>query len=188
MDKGRLESFCDSVLATLLTVMILQVGIPSGDAPKDFLEFLPMIMGYFTSFIFVAIYWVNHHLLFQFVKRVNVKILWCNIAWIFAMSFIPLSTAWMDTYRQSALPLVFYFADLFLISVVFHLMIYLVARENGEPFKLGIRSIATLIVHVVTVAIAAFVPYVPFVMMTLLAIWWIVPQKLLVEKLPKSEE
>lgn len=188
MDKSRLESFSDSVLATLLTVMILQVGIPLGDEVSDFLSFSPIFMGYLTSFLFIAIYWVNHHLLFQFVRQVNVKILWCNIAWIFMMSFIPFATAWMGSYLDSPLPLVFYFADLLLIFLVFHLMIFLVSRENGEPFRPQLRSIVSLIVHIVTVAIAAFVPYVPFTLMIVLGIWWIIPQKMLAEGIPQNEE
>ena len=94
MEKNRLEAFSDGVLAIIITIMILELSQPAGDKLKDLLELGPTILAYILSFLFIAIYWVNHHLIFHGAERINVKILWCNIAWLFVMSFIPFATAY----------------------------------------------------------------------------------------------
>lgn len=93
MEKNRLEAFSDGVLAIIITIMILELKQPVGAALSDFLALMPTLLAYLLSFVFVAIYWVNHHLMFQQAEKINVKILWCNIAWLFVMSFIPFCTA-----------------------------------------------------------------------------------------------
>ena len=93
MEKNRLEAFSDGVLAIIITIMILELKQPTGDSLKDLFELAPVIMAYALSFMFIAIYWVNHHLIFHSAERINVRILWCNIAWLFVMSFIPFGTA-----------------------------------------------------------------------------------------------
>ena len=157
MEKGRLEAFSDSVLATLLTIMILQLGIPSGGELADLIAFCPMFLGYVISFLYIAIYWMNHHRLFLRVEHVDNKIHWCNIAWLFTMSFIPFATAWVGVNLTSSVPMVVYFVELLLVSLVFHLLGYFVSRANGESFKLSLRSIVSLAAHAITVLLAVFV-------------------------------
>ena len=87
MDKNRLEAFSDGVLAIIITIMVLELKQPVGDKWGDLGELSPILLSYALSFLFVAIYWVNHHIIFHQVERVNYPILWCNIAWLFSMSF-----------------------------------------------------------------------------------------------------
>ena len=89
MEKNRLEAFSDGVIAIIITIMVLELKLPEGDGIGDLLKIGPTLIAYLLSFMFVAIYWVNHHLIFHDAERINVKILWCNIAWLFVMSFIP---------------------------------------------------------------------------------------------------
>lgn len=100
MEKNRLEAFSDGVLAIIITIMILELSQPAGDKLKDLLALGPTLIAYILSFLFIAIYWVNHHMIFHGVERINVKILWCNIAWLFVMSFIPFATAWVSPGRR----------------------------------------------------------------------------------------
>ena len=122
MEKNRLEAFSDGVLAIVITIMILELKQPVGDGLRDLMALWPTLLAYLISFLFIATYWVNHHLILHPVERINVKILWCNIAWLFVMSFIPFATAWVGTYPTSWVPIGLYFADMFLASVTFHLM------------------------------------------------------------------
>ena len=89
MEKNRLEAFSDGVLAIVITIMILELKQPVGDGWSDLGALWPTLLAYFISFLFIAIYWINHHHTFHKVETVNFAILWCNIAWLFVMSFIP---------------------------------------------------------------------------------------------------
>ena len=132
MEKNRLEAFSDGVLAIIITIMTLELAVPSGDGIKDLLDLGPSLVAYLLSFFFIAIYWVNHHLIFSEAQQINLRIIWCNIAWLFVMSFIPFGTAWVGANPVSGIPLAFYFTDMALAGVTFHLMYYLIKQELGE--------------------------------------------------------
>lgn len=177
MEKNRLEAFSDGVLAIIITIMVLELKQPAGDRLNDFLELMPTLLAYLLSFVFVAIYWVNHHLIFHQAEKINVKILWCNIAWMFVMSFIPFSTAWVGSYPTSWAPLAIYFSDMSLASITFHLMYWLIARENSIEFRLGLRSIVSLITYAGAAMFGGFCPIAAFIIVAVVSCWWIFPEK-----------
>ncbi|MBO4331292.1 MAG: DUF1211 domain-containing protein [Oscillospiraceae bacterium] len=179
MEKNRLEAFSDGVLAIIITIMILELRQPAGDGIRDFLALGPTLLAYLISFLFIAIYWVNHHLIFQQAERINVKILWCNIAWLFVMSFIPFATAWVGSHPRSWAPLSLYFADMFLACIAFHLMCLLIACENGakSSFRLTARSYASIAVYFLATVLGGFCPIAAFVAVAAVSCWWIAPEK-----------
>ena len=179
MEKNRLEAFSDGVLAIIITIMILELKQPAGDSLRDFLDLGPILMAYILSYLFIAIYWVNHHLIFQLTEKVNIKILWCNIAWLFAMSFIPFATAWIDTYPTSWAPLCIYFADMAFACITFHLMYYLIACENGQKssFRLSLRNIVSLITYTGAAVLGGFSPAIAYTVVAVVTCWWIIPEK-----------
>lgn len=177
MSKNRLEAFSDGVLAIIITIMVLEFALPAGDTFRDFWTLAPLLRSYAISYLFIATYWVNHHLTFQHIDRVNTKILWCNIVWLFVMSFIPFVTAWAGKYPSSWAPLVIYFADMLLASITFHVMYYFIAKEHGEKFRLDARSIASLAVYSLATGLCGFCPVAAFVAVTLINVWWIIPYK-----------
>lgn len=179
MEKNRLEAFSDGVLAIIITIMILELKQPVGDRFGDLLALGPTLLAYLISFMFLAIYWVNHHLIFQQAKRINVKILWCNIAWLFVMSFIPFATAWVGTYPTSWAPVSVYFADMFLACVAFHLMCYLIACENGakRQFRLSARNIVSILTYFLATALGGLCPIAAFIIVAAVSAWWIFPEK-----------
>ena len=179
MSKNRLEAFSDGVLAIIITIMVLELGQPLGDGIKDLLALGPTLLGYFLSFLFIAIYWVNHHIIFHDAERINVKILWCNIAWLFIISFIPFATVWAGEHPTSWLPVSFYFAVMALASITFHVMYYLIECENGakHKFKLGIRNIVSLIVYVVAAGVGGLSPIASYAIVAVVSLWWIIPGK-----------
>src|SRR5690625_6241942 len=101
MKTGRLEAFSDGVLAIIITIMVLGMDVPKGASFSSLLTVAPKFMSYVLSFIYVGIYWNNHHHLFQAIEKVNGKILWANLALLFTLSLIPLTTAWMGEDRKS---------------------------------------------------------------------------------------
>ena len=179
MEKNRLEAFSDGVLAIIITIMVLELKQPAGDRLKDFLDLMPTLMAYLLSFVFIAIYWVNHHHIFHKTEQVNVKILWSNIVWLFIMSFIPFTTAWVGAHPTSWAPLSVYFADMTLACISYHVMYRLIFKETegDRPFRLKPRSIVSLIVYFLATVLGGFCPAAAFVAVAAVSFWWIVPAK-----------
>ena len=177
MDKNRLEAFSDGVLAIIITIMVLELSLPVGDGIKDFAGILPLLLTYVLSFFFVAIYWVNHHIMFSLTERVNLKILWMNIVWLFVISLIPFTTAWVGKYPTSWAPLSVYFADMALACITFHIMYALVLREKGQKVKFDVRNITSLIVYALAAGLGGFCPIAAFVIVALVSLWWVIPMK-----------
>ena len=182
MEKNRLEAFSDGVLAIIITIMILELKQPAGDGWGDFFALWPTLLAYLISFMFIAIYWVNHHLIFQIAERINIGILWCNIAWLFVMSFIPFATAWVGSYPRSFVTLCIYFSDMFLASVAFHLMYYLILREDGKKFRWTARGVISLATYFAAAVFGGFLPVAAFIVVAVVSCWWIFPEKKKKEK------
>jgi len=182
MEKNRLEAFSDGVLAIIITIMILEMKQPVSDRFSDFIALGPTLSAYMLSFIFIAIYWVNHHQIFRKARRINIKILWCNIIWLFVMSFIPFATAWVGTYPTSLAPVSIYFTDMLLTSVAFHLLYYFIIHENGEHFKLSKRNAISLLVYLLASLFGGFYPLVSFIIVAIVTCWWIMPEKIVIEE------
>ena len=177
MEKNRLEAFSDGVLAIVITIMVLELSLPAGDGIKDFANILPLLLTYVLSFFFVAIYWVNHHIIFNMLEKVNIKIIWANIIWLFVISLIPFTTAWAGKYPTSFAPLAIYFADMALASIAFHVMYLLILIEKGEKCKFGLRSILSLIVYTLAAMVGGFCPIAAFIVVALVSCWWIFPER-----------
>ena len=179
MEKNRLEAFSDGVLAIIITIMILELGLPAGGGFKHLLTLGPTLLGYLLSFWFIAIYWVNHHLIFHDAEKVNLKIVWCNIVWLFVISFIPFATAWAGRYPTSWAPVTVYFADMALACVAFHVLYWLIVCENGgrKDFKLTARSISSLVVYTLAAGLGGFCPIAAYVAVAAVSLWWVVPAK-----------
>lgn len=179
MEKNRLEAFSDGVLAIIITIMILELGQPLGSGIEDLFALAPTLLGYLLSFMFLSIYWVNHHIIFHSAERINLKILWCNIGWLFVISFIPFVTAWAGSYPTAWAPISVYFADMFLASVAFHLMCYLIACENGtkKEFRLDLRSISSLVIYFAAAVFGWVCPLVAYILVAAVSCWWIAPPK-----------
>lgn len=179
MGKNRLEAFSDGVLAIIITIMVLELKEPAGERFSDFLELWPTLLAYILSFLFVATFWVNHHMLFQKVEHINVKILWCNIAWLFVMSLIPFATAWVGAYPNSGIPLAVYFTDMALGALTFHLMYSLIAAEEGQKMttKQKVRNFVSFGIYILMAVVAGFCPIAAYIIVAVVTCWRIVPEK-----------
>ena len=108
MKKSRLEAFSDGVIAIIITIMVLEFKAPHGADLSDLKEALPIFIGYGLSFIYVGIYWNNHHHMFYLVDSINGKVLWANLNLLFWLSLIPFVTSWMDNNHFAKWPIVCY--------------------------------------------------------------------------------
>src|SRR5512135_557129 len=116
MSKGRVEAFSDGIIAIIMTIMVLELAAPAGASLASLVPLLPKFLAYGLSYLFLAIYWVNHHHLFQAVERVSGGVLWANVNLLFWLSLVPFATAWAGDNSKSPIPVAIYGAILLLAA------------------------------------------------------------------------
>jgi len=137
MGKNRLEAFSDGVLAILITIMVLELKVPHGDSFGALGALLPTFVSYALSFIYLAIYWNNHHHLLHAVKKVNGPILWANTHLLFWLSLVPFATAWMGENHFAARPVALYGFILLMASLAYYLLSQCLIQVHGRDSILG---------------------------------------------------
>jgi uncharacterized membrane protein len=132
MERDRLTAFTDGVLAIIVTIMVLELKPPEGAGLADLMRLWPVFLSYVLSFVYVGIYWNNHHHFFQLVERVNGAVLWANLHLLFWLSLIPFATAWMGEHEGQALPAALYGVSLLMPAVAWFVMQLVIVRQQGE--------------------------------------------------------
>ncbi len=182
--KNRLEAFSDGVLAIIITIMVLELAAPGGHSFQDLVPLLPILVGYVLSFIFISIYWLNHHRLFEIVDKVNTKILWANLNFLFWLSLIPFATAWLGQNDSSRAPVIFYSVIILISGLSYKLLVKLVADSRADA-KLRImnaffkdkKSIYGVVVNAIAMISAFIHPNIAIFILFVLAVIDIVPDK-----------
>ncbi len=131
MGKNRLEAFSDGVLAIIITIMVLELKVPHGDRLSDIVPLLPTLLSYVLSFVYIGIYWNNHHHLLHTVHQVNGKILWANHHLLFWLSLLPFVTGWMGENHFGALPTAVYGVVLLMAAVAYVVLQTMIVRQEG---------------------------------------------------------
>ncbi len=193
MSKGRMEAFSDGVIAVIITIMVLELKVPHGTGPEDLLAVAPVFLSYVLSFVYVAIYWNNHHHMLSTVKRVSGGLLWANMHLLFWLSLVPFATAWIAEHPLTSWPTALYSFILVMAAVAYtieqnaviclHGQESLLATAIGVDFK-GKLSIAC---YLVALAAAYFVPLLSILLFAFVACLWLIPDRR-IERLLKSEE
>lgn len=182
MHKGRLEAFSDGVLAIIITVMVLELHVPSGGSLADLRAALPKLFLYLLSFVFLGIYWTNHHHMFQATQRVNGAVLWANMHLLFWLSLIPFVTNWMGEHF-GPLPVAAYGAVLFAAGVSYYLLSRLLLRTQGPDSVLAralgsdVKGVVSVLIYVLGVVVAVFQPAVACGLYVVVALMWLVPDR-----------
>src|SRR4030095_7285033 len=145
MGRGRLEAFSDGVLAIIITIMVLELKVPHEPTLEAMKPLVPKFLSYVLSFVFLGIYWNNHHHLFQAVRHVNGRVLWANLHLLFWLSLIPFVTAWLGENPRAALPVALYGALFLFAGVAYFILVRALlachprdsalARAIGHDFK-----------------------------------------------------
>jgi uncharacterized membrane protein len=183
MTKGRLEAFTDGVIAVIITIMVLELKVPHDADPKVLLPLVPVFLTYVLSFVFVAIYWNNHHHMFHAVHHVNGATLWANLHLLFWLSLVPFVTGWMDENYSVTLPVAAYgfvllgsaFAYTILTRVLLrtHGHDSLFAKALGNDFKGNI----SLVIYLVALAATYFQPLISLALYVVVAAIWLYPDQ-----------
>jgi uncharacterized membrane protein len=131
MKKGRLEAFSDGVLAIIITIMILEIKVPHGHEVKDLVPLIPVFLSYVLSFIYIGIYWNNHHHMMHTVKKVTGGILWANLYLLFWLSLIPFATGWMGENHFAPLPMALYGIILLMAAFAYVILQRQIIKTHG---------------------------------------------------------
>jgi uncharacterized membrane protein len=183
MGKGRLEAFTDGVLAIILTIMVLELKVPSGSDRSALLSTIPILLTYALSYVNVGIFWNNHHHMLHATERVNGAVLWANLALLFWMSLIPFVIRWMNETRFAAMPTAAYGVVLVMSSVAYMLLESAIIRCNGPDSKLA-RAVGneskgklSLTLYLLAVPLAFVRPWIAIAVYSLVATMWFIPDK-----------
>jgi uncharacterized membrane protein len=181
MTKGRMEAFSDGVIAILITIMVLELGVPHGRDLGALAPLAPVLLSYVLSFMNLGIYWNNHHHLLQAANHVDGRILWANLHLLFWLSLIPVGTAWMGENSFAPIPVAAYGVVLLAAAIAYFLLVRaLIAREGKD--SLLARAIgnddkgkASPLLYAIAIPIALVAPWVSFGLYVLVAMIWFVP-------------
>ena len=189
MTKGRLEAFSDGVLAILITIMVLELRAPEKGSLIALYPLLPKFGSYILSFIFLGIYWNNHHHLWQAAESVQGPVLWANLHLLFWLSLIPFVTSWMGQNNFDTYPVALYGTILWMTAFAYYLMVRAMmsyhARDSvlAGALKDGRKERVSLILYSVAIPVAFVEPWISMVIYVIVAIMWLVPDPRIEDKL-----
>ena len=181
--KSRVEAFSDGVLAIIITIMVLELKAPHKADISELAELFPKFFSYVLSFIYVAIYWNNHHHMFSTVERINGKILWANTHLLFWLSLIPFATSWMGETKFSNISAVLYGFVLLMCSIAYHIVQSSIIHLQGENSKLkkavgkDKKGMISPLLYILGIIFGIFAPVISLVIYTGVAILWTIPDK-----------
>lgn len=180
MHKNRLEAFSDGVIAIIITIMVLELKVPHGTELSSLVGLIPILISYVLSFIYVGIYWNNHHHLFQAVKQVDGLTLWANLHLLFWLSLLPFATGWMGENHFELYPVVLYGFVLLMTATAYYLLVFAITHNqaNADVYEaLGKKKkeILSILLYIGAIAIAFIDTWVAEALYVLVAALWFVP-------------
>jgi uncharacterized membrane protein len=181
MSKGRLEAFSDGVIAIIITIMVLELRPPEGGNLDALLPLLPKFGSYVLSFIFLGIYWNNHHHLWHAVEKVQGRVLWTNLHLLFWLSLIPFATGWMGENDFATLPVALYGMVLWLSAFAYYLMVRALMSYHNRDSVLaaalgnGRKERVSLILYSAAIPLAFWQPWIAMALYITVALLWLAP-------------
>jgi uncharacterized membrane protein len=183
MSKGRMEAFSDAVLAVVITIMVLELKPPNGTSLAALKPLSPIVLSYILSFVYIGIYWSNHHHLLHATHRVNGITLWANLHLLFWLSLIPFTTAWMGENHLDSWPVAVYGIVLLLAGFAYFLLTKVLIRLHGLDSMLAKslgrdrKSKLSILIYAAAVPLAFVQPWIATVGYIAVAIIWLVPDR-----------
>lgn len=183
MQKGRLEAFSDGVIAIIITIMVLEMKVPHGTNLAALNPLIPLFLSYVLSFIYLGIYWNNHHHLLQAVHHINGRALWANLHLLFWLSLIPFVTGWMGENSFAAVPVALYGTVLLLAAVAYYILSQILISYHGEDSTLAIaigrdtKGKISLVVYAAAILLAFINSWLACGLYALVAIMWFIPDR-----------
>ncbi len=183
MTKGRLEAFSDGVVAILITIMVLELRAPRGTSLAALGPMMPTFLCYVLSFVFIGIYWSNHHHLIQAVHRVNGAILWANLHLLFWLSLVPFTTSWMGQSHAAPAPVAAYGVVLLAAAFAYHILTWTLVAHHGCDSAIAkavghdAKAAASELMYAAGVGLAFVRPWISCALYVAVAVIWLVPDR-----------
>jgi len=191
MSKGRLEAFSDGVLAIIITIMVLELAPPHGTDFAALQPLLPKFLSYILSFIFLGIYWNNHHHLWQAAEKLGGSVLWANLHLLFWLSLIPFVTSWMGENHFATIPVALYGAVLWFSGLAYYIMVRALMKHHGDDSVLAAavsnnsKERWSLYIYTAAVPLAFVSTWIAMALYVVVAIMWLIPDRRIESKLSK---
>jgi uncharacterized membrane protein len=193
MRTGRLEAFSDGVIAIIITIMVLEMKVPHGDALSDLVTLLPVFLSYVLSFVYVGIYWNNHHHMLHVTTTVTGAILWANLYLLFWLSLFPFATGWMGENHFSALPTAFYGFVLLMAAIAYYLLQQLIIRSQG-PDSILKKAVGrdwkgklSPVLYIAAIVATLLAPWISEGIFVAAALIWLIPDRRIEKVLPRHD-
>jgi uncharacterized membrane protein len=192
MGKSRIEAFSDGVIAIIITIMVLELKVPHGASFSDLVELAPVFLSYVLSFIYVGIYWNNHHHLFQAVHEVHGGTLWANLHLLFWLSLIPFTSGWMGENHFATAPVALYGANLFVCAIAYTILTRSLTRRHEENRALADaigsdrKGWLSLALYLAGIGMACIHPWLGFAVYAVVAAIWFIPDRRIEERLARE--
>ncbi len=183
MNKNRLEAFSDGVFAILITILVLELKVPHGDDLGALAPLLPVFLTYILSFVYLGIYWNNHHHMLHATSRINGGILWANLHLLFWLSLVPFTTGWMGENHFASLPTAIYGAVLLASGVAYYLLQNMIIAAQGPGSKLAealgrdLKGKISPLVYAVAIPLAFVREWIADILYVTVALMWLIPDR-----------
>ena len=193
MQKTRLEAFSDGVLAIIITIMVLEMKVPHGTELETLKPLLPVFLSYVLSFIYVGIYWNNHHHLLHTVKKVSGGILWANLHLLFWLSLFPFTTGWLGENHFAATPAAAYGVVLFMAAIAYYILQKAIIAEQGNASILATaigndwKGKLSPLLYLTAIGLSFVNPWISNGIYVVVALLWLIPDPRIEKALAKHE-
>ena len=193
MGKSRLVSFSDGVIAIIITIMVLEMKVPRGASLESLAPLLPVFLSYVLSFIYVAIYWNNHHHMMHACEHVDARILWANMNLLFWLSLLPFATGWVGENHLAPLPTAVYGVALLMPAVAYYLLQWALIRRHGEDGVLAraigrnFKAKLSPVLYLTGIGLAFVAPWISALIYVAVALMWVIPDRNIEKALARAE-
>jgi uncharacterized membrane protein len=183
MSKGRLEAFSDGVLAIIITIMVLELRAPHEASLEALRPLVPEFLSYLLSFVFLGIYWNNHHHLFQAVRQVNGRVLWANMHLLLWLSLVPFVTAWLGRTEFASWPAAAYGVVMLMAGFAYYILAHVLIAHHGRESVLAkalgsdFKGKISVFLYAIAIPIAFLEPLVSCLMYVIVAVMWLIPDR-----------
>lgn len=183
MNKSRLEAFSDGLFAVIITIMVLELQAPESYSLQALRPLMPVFLSYVLSFVYGAVFWVNHHYLLTATRRLSNGVLWANLNFLFWLSLIPFFTAWVDENHFYSVPVASYGMALFMVFLSYRLLELILLRIHDADAPIvralcrGTREKISILIMLVAVVVSFIHPMISMALYVGVAAWWVIPTR-----------
>jgi uncharacterized membrane protein len=194
MTTERMEAFSDGVIAIVITIMVLELKMPHGDGLQSLRTVLPAFLSYVLSFVYLGIYWVNHHHMMRVTEQVNGKVLWANLHLLFWLSIVPAATAWLGDHPHSTIPTAVYGATLLMPAIAYYILQNTIIAHDGPNSTLAdaigrdLKGKISPLIYATAIGLAFVQPWMADVLYVIVALIWLIPDPRIESRIEQHTE